>query len=169
MPAPLYLSKPYVFDMIYSHIDWKLGSEQDLNATVMLCGVVQTGFQSGKFNAIASEDSPNGTIEVKPEQLLSYKVGLKSRWLDERLQINNELYYYDFHNLIIQAYSVTEPYNFIFNGNKMTVKGDQIDILARVYQQNEANLNISYSRARNVGVYDAHAGRNWNGLAACRT
>ncbi len=169
VPAPPYLGKPYTFDKTYSHIDWKAGIEHDVSATVMLYGVVQTGFQSGTFNAVASEDSPSGTNEVKPEQLRSYTIGMKSRWLDERLQINNELYYYDFHNLIIQAYSVTEPYNFIFNGSKVTVKGDQLDILARVYKQDQLNLNISYSRARNVDVFDPHAGHDWNGLAPAYT
>jgi iron complex outermembrane recepter protein len=169
VPAPPFLGKPYVFDKSYSHLDWKVGIEHDVGSSIMLYGVVQTGYQSGTFNAVASEDSPSGTNEVKPEQLRSYTIGLKSRWLDDRLQINNEIYYYDFHNLIIQAYSVTEPYNFIFNGAKVTVKGDQLDILARVFRQDQANLNISYSRARNVDVFDPHAGHDWNGLAPAYT
>ena len=163
--APPYLGKPYDFDKSYDHVDWKVGIEHDVGANVMLYGVVQTGYQAGTFNAVASVDSPSGTNEVKPEQLRSYTFGLKSRWLDERLQINNELYYYDFHNLIIQAYSIAEPYNFIFNGDKVSVKGDQLDILMRVFRQDEANLNINYTKARNVDVFDPQAGHDWNGLA----
>lgn len=157
---------PYTFDKTYRHLDWKLGVEQDLSSTVMLYGVVQTGFQSGTFNALPN--TPTFSNEIKPEQLKSYTIGLKSRWLDERLQINNELYYYDFHNLIIQAYSISAPYNLIFNGDKVAVKGDQLDILARVFRQDEANLDVSYSRARNVRVIDSY-GNNYNGLAPAYT
>jgi iron complex outermembrane receptor protein len=163
--APPYLGKPYVFDKSNSHVDWKAGVEHDIGSHAMLYGVVQTGFQAGTFNAVASEDSPSGSNEVKPEQLRAYTVGVKSRWLEDRLQVNNEIYYYDFHNLIIQAYSIAEPYNFIFNGNQVTVKGDQLDILMRVAQQGQLNLDVSYSRARNVDVFDPQAGHDWNGLA----
>jgi len=164
--VPAFGGAPYTFDKTYRHLDWKLGVEQDVSTTAMLYGVVQTGFQSGTFNALPN--TPTFSNEVKPEQLRSYTIGLKSRWLDERLQINNELYYYDFHNLIIQAYSISAPYNLIFNGDKVAVKGDQLDILARVSRQDEANLDVSYSRARNVRVIDSF-GNNYNGLAPAYT
>ena len=157
---------PYTFDKTYRHADWKGGVEQDLSPSVMLYAVVQTGYQSGTFNALPS--TPTFSNEVKPENLRSYTVGVKSRWLDERLQINNELYYYDFHNLIIQAYSIAAPYNLIFNGDKVGVKGDQLDVLARVFRADEANVDVSYSRARNVRVVDTN-GNNYNGLAPAYT
>ena len=117
---------PYTFDKTYNHFDWKAGVEQDLAPSVMVYGVVQTGFQAGTFNALPN--TPTYSNEVKPEELRSYTVGIKSRWFDERLQINDELYYYDFHNLIIQAYDISAPYNSIFNGDKVSMKGDQLDV-----------------------------------------
>jgi iron complex outermembrane receptor protein len=158
--------EPYNFDKTYTHFDWKVGVEQDISSTAMVYGVVQTGFQAGTFNALP--DTPAFSNEVKPEQLRSYTVGLKSRWLDDRLQINNEIYYYDFHNLIIQAYDISAPYNLIFNGRKVVVKGDQLDVLARVSRNDEANLDVSYSRARNEDVVDTN-GNNYNGLAPAYT
>jgi iron complex outermembrane receptor protein len=157
---------PYTFDKTYTHFDWKVGIEQDISSTAMVYGVVQTGFQAGTFNALP--DTPAFSNEVKPEQLRSYTVGLKSRWLDDRLQINNEIYYYDFHNLIIQAYDISAPYNLIFNGRKVVVKGDQLDILAQLSRNDVANLDVSYSRARNEDVVDTN-GKNYNGLAPAYT
>ena len=153
---------PYSFDKTYGHFDWKAGVEQDLSPTAMLYAVVQTGFQSGTFNALPN--TPTFSNEVKPEELRSYTVGLKSRWLDDRLQVNDEFYYYDFHNLIIQAYDISAPYNLIFNGDKVEVKGNQLDILARVFREDEVNGDVAYSRARNVRVVDTN-GNNYNGLA----
>ncbi len=164
--VPAFGSAPYTFGKTYGHFDYKAGVEQDLSPKVMLYAVVQTGFQSGTFNALPN--TPTFSNEVKPEELRSYTVGLKSRWFDDRLQINNELYYYDFHNLIIQAYSISAPYNLIFNGDKVGVKGDQLDVLARVFREDEVNADVSYSRARNVRVIDT-AGTSYDGLAPAYT
>src|SRR6202522_3634037 len=143
---------PYEFDKTYNHFDWKAGVEKDLTPKVMLYGVVQTGYQTGTFNALPN--TPTYSNEVKPEELKSYTAGIKSRWLDDRLQINNEIYYYAFHNLIIQSYDISAPYNLIFHGDHVAIKGDQLDVLTKVFTDDQANLNIAYSHARNVDVVD---------------
>lgn len=157
---------PYTFSKTYNHFDWKAGLEKDLTPSIMVYGVVQTGFQAGTFNALPNTATYSN--EVKPEELRSYTAGVKSRWFDDRLQINDELYYYDFHNLIIQAYDISAPYNSIFNGDKVSVKGNQLDVLARVLREDEVNANVSYSRARNIRVIDT-SGNNFNGLAPAYT
>ena len=152
---------PYTFDRTYNHVDWKAGIEFDLTSKIMAYGVVQTGYQEGTYNALPN--TPTYSNEVKPEELKSYTAGIKSRWLDDRLQINNELYYYDFHNLIIQAYSISAPYNVIFNGDKIEIYGDQLDVLARVFTDDQVSLNAGYSHGRNIDVIDP-AGNNVDGL-----
>jgi iron complex outermembrane receptor protein len=152
---------PYTFDKTYNHVDWKAGVEYDLTPKIMTYGVIQTGFQEGTYNALPNTATYSN--EVKPEELKSYTGGLKSRWLDDRLQINNEVYYYDFHNLIIQAYSISEPYNVIFNGDKIEIYGDQLDVLAKVLTDDQLSLNLGYSHARNIDVLDP-AGNNVDGL-----
>ncbi len=100
---------PYTFDKTYDHADWKVGVEQDLTNKMMAYATVQTGYQPGTFN-----EQPNTATfsnEVKPQKLLSYTAGLKSRWLDDRLQINDEVYYYDYRDLLIQSYNINAPYN----------------------------------------------------------
>ncbi len=153
---------PYSFDKKYSHVDWKVGAEQDLTPKMMLYGTIQTGYQPGTFNALPNTSTYSN--EVKAEELKSYTAGIKTRWLDDRLQINDEVYYYDFHNLIIQAYDISAPYNSIFNGNKIAIKGDQLDVLAKVFTVDQANLNVGYSHARNVDVVDT-TGNNYDGLS----
>jgi iron complex outermembrane receptor protein len=153
---------PYDFDKTYNHVDWKLGFETDVAREMMVYGTVQTGYQQGTFNALPN--TPTFSNEVQPEKLVSYTAGIKTRWLDDRLQINNELYYYDYHNLIIQAYDISAPYNVIFNGNKVGIRGDQLDLLAKVSQQDQVNLNIGYSRSRNKDVTDP-TGHNYDGLS----
>jgi iron complex outermembrane recepter protein len=153
---------PYDFDKTYRHVDWKVGFEQDLAPEAMLYGTIQTGYQQGTFNALPNTATYSN--EVAPEKLVSYTAGIKTRWLDDRLQINNEIYYYNYHDLIIQAYDISAPYNVIFNGNKVGIRGDQLDILAKVTPMDQVNFNAGYSRARNVDVVDP-LGINYDGLS----
>ena len=152
---------PYTFDQTYNHVDWKAGIEDDLTSKIMAYGVIQTGFQEGTFNALPNTATYSNA--VKPEELKSYTAGIKTRWLDDQLQINNEIYYYDFHNLIIQAYDISAPYNDIFNGDKIEIYGDQLDVLAKVFTEDQLSLNVGYSHARNIDVVDP-AGNNVDGL-----
>jgi len=152
---------PYTFDHTYRHIDWKVGVEQDLTSKAMLYATIQTGYQPGTFNALPNTSTYSN--EVQPQHLLSYTAGIKTRWLEDRLQINDEIYYYDFHNLIIQSYDISAPYNSIFNGDKVVIKGNQLDVLAKVLGDDQLNLNIGYSHARNVDVVDP-TGKSFDGL-----
>jgi iron complex outermembrane recepter protein len=82
--------------------------------------------------------------------LLSYTVGVKSRWWDDRLQINDEVYYYDYRDLLEQSYDVSAPVNPLFNAQKVAIKGDQLDILMRVFTEDQLNVNVGYSHGRDV-------------------
>jgi len=107
---------------------------------------------------------PLSATKSNREELQILHRGHQVALVRRRLQINDEIYYYDFHNLIIQSYDISAPYNLIFNGNKVAIKGNQLDILTRVFTDDQANLNIAYSHARNIDVVDTN-GVNFNGLA----
>jgi iron complex outermembrane receptor protein len=154
---------PYGFDKTYTHIDWKAGSEYDVSPKIMLYGNVQTGYQQGTFNPIAA--TPSQSNAVRPERLIAYTAGIKSRWWDDRLQINNELYYYEYSDLIIQSYDISAPFNPAFNGNKVAIRGDQLDLQTSLSAQDALNINLGYSRSRNQNVTDPFSGKNYNGLS----
>ena len=156
----------YTFNKQFGNVDWKVGLEQDITNKIMAYGTVQTGYQPGTFNELPNTSTFNN--EVKPSKLLAYTAGLKTRWLDDTLQINNEAYYYDYRDLLIQSYNINAPYNVIFNASKVAIKGDQLDILAKVFKQDEVNVNIGYSHARNVNFITPNTpfsvgGQNYDG------
>jgi iron complex outermembrane receptor protein len=151
---------PYGFDQTYNHVDWKAGIEKDVLPKVMLYGAIQTGYQPGTFNELPN--APTFSNEVRPSRLLSYTGGVKSRWLDERLQINDEIYYYDYRDLLIQSYDISAAFNAIFNARKVAIKGNQLDVLAKVFTLDQINLNIGYSHARNVDFITPN-GQNFDG------
>jgi len=81
----------------YTAITYKAGIEYDVTPTAMAYAQVSSGYKAGGFDTNAYPPS-----DYKPEHLTAYEVGLKSRWLDDSLQINAEAYYYQYTNLQIQ-------------------------------------------------------------------
>jgi len=74
-------------------VNFRVGAEFDIAPQVMIYGTVATGFKAGGFyNDVAPSNS------YKPEKLTAYTAGLKSRFLDNRLQLNIEGFYWDYTN-----------------------------------------------------------------------
>jgi iron complex outermembrane recepter protein len=151
---------PYTYGKTYDHFDWKVGLEDDILPKAMVYGTVQTGYQPGTFNELPN--TATFSNEIKPSKLLSYTAGIKSRWLDDRLQINDEAYYYDYTDLLEQSYDVAAVYNPLFNAQKVAIKGDQLDVLTRVFTDDQMNVNVGYSHARNVDFVTPQ-GQNYDG------
>jgi iron complex outermembrane receptor protein len=151
---------PYEFDKTFNHVDWKAGVEDDILPKAMVYATVQTGYQPGTFNELPN--TPTFNNEVRPSTLKAYTAGIKSRWLSDRLQINDEIYYYDYRDLLTQSYDVSAVYNPLFNAEKVAIKGNQLDILTRVFTDDEASVNVGYTHARNVN-FITPAGQNFDG------
>nr|WP_246463241.1 TonB-dependent receptor [Nitrospirillum iridis] len=80
-----------------SGVTYKAGVEYDLTADSMVYAQVATGFKAGGYN---TSQLPPQTYE--PEKLTAYEVGAKNRFLDNRLEVNAEAYYYDYKNYQLQ-------------------------------------------------------------------
>ncbi|MBN1627062.1 MAG: TonB-dependent receptor [Deltaproteobacteria bacterium] len=72
-----------------SHGDYKLGAEYDLGSNAMLWVDYSTGYKQN-FGG-----SPAQTLKA-------YQLGEKSRFLDQKLQLNATAFYYDYQNFQIQ-------------------------------------------------------------------
>jgi len=65
------------------------------------------GYRAGTYNALAYQDTSQ-VYFVEPEKINAYEIGLKSRLLDDRLQLNLAGFYYDYANQqIAQIIGVT--------------------------------------------------------------
>lgn len=74
-------------------VNFRTGVEYDVAPRVMVYGTVATGFKAGGFfNDVAPDNS------YKPEKLTAYTGGVKSRILDNRVQINVEGFYWNYTN-----------------------------------------------------------------------
>ena len=91
-------------------------SESDDN---MIYGSVSRGFKSGGFNSFL----PNN--EFDPEYVWSYELGNKSSWLDNRLQLNMALFYYDYEDL--QVSNIEDALVVLRNAGEAKGQGFEFD------------------------------------------
>ncbi len=91
----------------------------------LLYGSVQTGYNQGGFN---SPSSRLPRVHFKPEHLLAFTVGSKNTFLNNRLVINDEVFYYDYDSLQVASFDATKGSGFRVNIPKSVIYGDQIDV-----------------------------------------
>jgi iron complex outermembrane receptor protein len=136
---------PYTFDKSFSRFDYKAGVEVDLSDRAMAYLTYQTGYQPGTFNEIPN--TPTQSNLINSPKLSSVVGGVKTRFLDNRLQLNLEAYYYSFNDLLIQAYNAQVNYNEIFNA-KTRSYGFQLDAVFQPTNDDRFSLSVSYLNAR---------------------
>ena len=138
---------PYEFDESFDNADWKLGIEYDVGDTAMLYGTIQTGYQPGTYNGFPS--TPEQSNLVKEANLTAYTIGAKSRFLSDRLQLNDEIFYYDYRDLFAQSFNLGTFLLTTFNAEKVEIYGNQLDILFQATDADRLNLSVGYLHARN--------------------
>ena len=91
---PVLVSVPTGTKISDDRITWRLGVERDVGVDSMLYANVSTGFKSGGV----SQADPNIELPTTygPETIKAYQAGSKNRFLDGRLQLNGEAFYYDY-------------------------------------------------------------------------
>jgi len=153
---------PYFYDRRFSHVDYKVGIEYDAAREWLLYAATQTGYQPGTFNAYAS--TPALSNAVNQATLTAYTAGVKSRLWGDRLQVNNETFYYDYRGLFASAYNTVLNSNQTFNAKKTEIYGDQLDALFRATSSDQFHLSVGYLHARNIRFELPDGTANYNGF-----
>ncbi len=153
---------PYFFDHTVHHFDYKIGAQYDINPRMMAYAQFQTGYQPATFNEVAN--LPGRSNLVKTGKLKSISAGIKTRWLNNTLQINDEVFYSVYNDLATQAYDASALYNPIFNAKKVTIPGNQLDVLWEPTRNDRVNLSVSYIKYRNKNFVEPN-GLSFNGLS----
>lgn len=75
----------------FNHFDYRVGMEYDVRPDSMLYVIAATGYRPGGFN-----NPP--VANYKNEEVTDVEVGAKNRFLDGRVQLNMDAFYYKFKN-----------------------------------------------------------------------
>ncbi|MBV8116229.1 MAG: TonB-dependent receptor, partial [Silvibacterium sp.] len=126
--------------------NYRAGFEYDAAAQSMLFATVATGFKSGGL-------SYSNLPPYRAEELTAYTIGSKNRFMGDRLQLNGELFYWDYDNhqesLITQIEGqggLTTTQTFI-NAGKASTKGASVDLTARVTNADKIRLSTEYAQS----------------------
>jgi iron complex outermembrane receptor protein len=136
-------------DRAFSATTWKAGAEYDLSSHSMLFATASTGFKSGGFYAASPGPNPSAPENsYAPEKLTAYTLGSRNRFLDDRLQINAETYYWDYKNKQESAIGFTAGGGFaleIFNAAAATLKGMSVDMRAKPSDLDTVGAFVEYN------------------------
>lgn len=86
----------------WSHDDWRIGFDYDLNDNTMLYTYLATGFKAGGIGDVFHEINPrtgeeiNVRTEYDPEEVLTLELGFKSSFLDGSLNLSAAYFYSDY-------------------------------------------------------------------------
>jgi iron complex outermembrane receptor protein len=111
----------------WSSPTWRLVLDHSFSPDIMAYLGYNRGFKSGLFNPVVLPGDPIDA-PVEPETLDAYTIGLKSEFLQHKLRVNIEGFYYDYNN--IQVTQILSAVSHITNAAKATIKGIDVDISA---------------------------------------
>jgi iron complex outermembrane recepter protein len=134
--CPLVNPTPGFYDssVKFNKATWKVGVEIDLAPQSMLFADVSTGFKAGGFNQAVSLINTNQLQPFSPEKVTAYTLGIKNRFMDNRLQLNVEAYYLDYKNMQLSAQAIDGAHAIVLltqNAGKARVSGANVNMVAK--------------------------------------
>jgi iron complex outermembrane recepter protein len=99
------------------------------------------GFKSGTFNAVVFPGAPIGA-PVQPETLDAYSIGEKAEFLNHRLRVNTEGFWYDYRN--IQVTEIVPGGTALRNAAKATIKGVDLDVTFAATEHLSLSAGLEY-------------------------
>jgi iron complex outermembrane receptor protein len=138
-------------ELNFHNFNYKARLEYDLTQKNMLYGMVSTGFRPG--DAGIANGAPN---LVAAEKLTSIEVGSKNRFLDDSLQINAGVYYYNYQGFhTFYQTNAFNPMSFVNLSVPAHNIGGELELLYRLTAHDRVGLNGNYVESR---WYDKPAG-----------
>ncbi|MBL4826286.1 MAG: TonB-dependent receptor [Spongiibacteraceae bacterium] len=122
-------------------ITYRLALEYDATPDSLLYASYETGYRSGGFS-IAS-----GREEYDPEFLDAFTIGSKNRFMDDRLQLNAELFYWKYEGQQASHFGVdSSGQNAFFTENigESDIKGLEVDVLFAARDSTRIRGNVQF-------------------------
>jgi iron complex outermembrane recepter protein len=145
-----------------SVVTWKGSISQKLAPDVMVFGSVArghkgfaydivTGFNPARINGALNGTGAglSGTGPVRPEKSTSYELGLKSRFLDNRVQLNLIGFYTNYNNFQAQSAVLVggAPTFLLNNVGKLRTKGVELELQAKATDWLRLDVGATYADA----------------------
>jgi outer membrane receptor protein involved in Fe transport len=135
----------------FRNTTWKLRAEHDLDASKMLYASVSTGFSPGDITVTTNSAGNPVVLTLNAETLTAWEIGTKNRFLDNRLQVNGALFYYDYTgyqtaNVNITPELTTPGYATLSTPANMW--GGELEVQWKLTPSDMLSADVSYTNAR---------------------
>lgn len=135
------LDFPAVGNPHFSNLSWKAGAEYDLTSRILAFVNVSTGYHAGGVF-----EGPPPADTYKPEHITSYEGGVKSRLLGNTLQLNLDVYHYDYTNY--QSTQLIPPFIVaVFNAQQAKATGIEAESTYLLTADDVFNATVSWEDA----------------------
>jgi len=139
---------------------YNVEAEFDPVPASMLYAEIAKGYKAGGYDTTAVPPMSYG-----PETVLDYELGSKNRFLEDTLQVNASLYFYQYHDLQVQYNPAISPplplpaayipsgasysyfQQYIANGGNGVNKGGELEMKYRFTRDDQFDLSLSYTDA----------------------
>jgi outer membrane receptor protein involved in Fe transport len=156
LPAPTPLSGVV---LNFHNFNYKARIEYDLTSRNMLYGMISTGFRPGDVGILPKQNPPRPPLPARAnylaaEKLTSIEIGSKNRFLDDSLQLNAGVYYYNYKGFQTSYVVNTPVYDLGFLNTSVRVAvpakifGGELELLYRLTAQDRIGLNANYVESR---------------------
>ncbi len=125
----------------------RLVANYKITPDVMVYASYSRGYRSGTYNGLAYQD-PSQVYFLKPEQVNAYEGGIKSRFLDRKVQLNVSGFYYDYSNQ--QIAQIIGATSFLRSANGR-VWGFEGELNVRPFDSLRLNASAGYLNTKYTG------------------
>lgn len=132
----------------FDNLSFKAGLKYQISDDAQIYGSISQGFKSGGFNGRVSD----GQLEPYDEEtLISYEIGMKAQWLQNRLRTNFAVFYTDYEDLQVSSFEASaDGMTFIpvfTNAGAATIKGAELELTALLTERLTVTANLGYLNA----------------------
>jgi len=129
----------------WDNTSYLLRANYVLQEDVSVYGSVSTGYNAGGFNARASSLAAWESV-VDEETVITYEVGLKSEWLDNRLRANAAVFYNDYDDIQLAVFEAGTggASSRLVNAGEATYQGIELEMLALLTPGLTMSLTYGY-------------------------
>ena len=146
-------------------LTYKAGVEYDLTPEILTYANVSTGFKSGGVNAVPPTSGLPATFQ--PENNTAYQTGFKGRFLNDRLQVNTEAFYYNYRGYLASAFGVTPEGVLValnVNSQKARMYGGEIETAFLVTPRDRLDVSLAALSAKYKEFVIPSAGLSLTGM-----
>lgn len=128
-----------------NNISWRITPQFNITPTVMIYASIARGYKGPCFNT-ATVNTVDQDVVVMPEKPLAMEVGVKARFLDNRIQVVFDLFHTKYKGYQAQVTELLPSglYGQGLTNGELTTKGAELSILAEVAQGLRLGANASY-------------------------